>query len=783
MYLLATDKHRRLARQLAAVWLLLMLALSVAAVVTLPSLKPDTDILNLLPAEKQNPLIMRARQHINSEWQDTVIWLAQGSSAADAVNHARHLQQQLQHSGLFRELTLQWQPQQNSGHYAALLPWRYQLLTAVDKQAISTDAEQFAASRLQQLYSPVGMQYAMTLQHDPFFTYGTYSNQLLAEQDAELFDDVVVMQDDQQHYALLLAQVEKAAFSQQKALAQLHQQLTADGTVLAAGMPLYSAYGAQSAEREISTVGTASILAIILFMLLAFRSLVPLSLSLLSIATGVLAAVVVCQLVFARLHVITLVFGSSLVGITVDYSFHYFCDRLRKDCGPAMNSLRMVLPGIALGVGSSLIAYGILLFTPFPALQQIGLFSVSGLLAAWLTVVLLFPLITQRLRLPDHVPLAGLYQAYLQGWPRVVYQWRYLFIPLLLVVTATGLLQLSAQDDIRAMQKPAATVQAQEQQIMALGRQRQDSQYFIVSAADADALLLHERQLTRQLNKLIDEQALTSYQALSSVLFTRAEQQQHWQLIKAQLFDSGIFRRSMQQLSMAPETINTLAQDFMQAEQQYLSAEQWIKTASPQWQLLWLGCEAQCSSIVRLSGIARGAELKRLAALADGDAVLFVDSVGDINHMLQQYRHIATVFLALAFMVIAVFLALFVGLRAAVKIVLVPLAAQLLALATLGLLGFSVSMFHLFGLLLALGISMDYAIFHSVGKHKLTVAMAVFLSLLTSLLAFGLLASSSTAFIQAFGLSLTLGISYAFLLAPLFTTYTPTTMKGLQNVD
>src|SRR5690606_18317755 len=116
MYLLDTDKHRRHARQLAAVRERLTLASSVARVVTLAPLKPDTDILNLLPAEKQNPLIMRARQHINSEWQDTVIWLAQGSSAADAVNHARHLQQQLQHSGLFRELTLQWQPQQNSGH-------------------------------------------------------------------------------------------------------------------------------------------------------------------------------------------------------------------------------------------------------------------------------------------------------------------------------------------------------------------------------------------------------------------------------------------------------------------------------------------------------------------------------------------------------------------------------------------------------------------------------------------------------------------------------------------
>lgn len=769
MYSPTSNKSARLAGALAKVWLLFFTALILLAVLYLPSVKPDTNILSLLPLEQQSPLIEKSQQQINKQWQNTVIWLAAGNTPNDAVTKARELEKTLKNSALFSELKLQWQPDNSSSLYPSLLAWRYQLLTAKDKAAINEDAAGFLQQRLQLLYSPVGMQYAMTLESDPFFTYGSYINGLMAKQDADLYDGVVILRDGELAYALIISQVAEQGFYGQKALAKLHGDITAEGN-LGAGMPLYSAYGAASAEKEISLVGGFSVIAVILLMLWCFRSLLPLAMALTSIITGMLAAILACWLVFGHIHIITLAFGSSLIGITIDYSFHYFCDRLRKDCGSTMHSLRTVLPGIALGIGSSMIAYGILLLTPFPALQQIGLFTVAGLSAAWLTVVLLYPFVTQYMRLADNMPTPGVYAAYLYRWPQFCYRWRYILLLLVAVFLASGLSRLSSVDDIRQMQKPSPVVLEQEQKIISLGQQRQDSQYFIVSAATPDALLAKEQQLSQGLDKLQAQGKIQEYQALSRHLPSLQEQNDNWQLFQQKLFASGVFEQSMQQLAMQQESINNITESFMRSKDQQISIEQWLKALPSQWQDLWLACETQCSSIVRLTGIKDTQVLKDLAALADNTQLLFVDTVADINQMLKHYRHVAAGFLVLAFAVILIFLSAFAGWRRALKILIVPISAQLLALASLSLLGYGISMFHLFGLLLALGISMDYAIFHAMAKHPLTVAMAVLFSLFTSLLAFGLLATSATALIQAFGLSLALGIFFAFLLAPLINS-------------
>lgn len=768
MFLRAPKLHRSISLALASIWLLLFVALLISSAHYLPNLKPDTNVLNLLPQEKQHPLIHQAQQQINGEWQNTVIWLARGDNDAKAVENAKQLQQTLEKSELFASLTLTWKPEQNGNVYSELLPYRFQLLTESDKKAIKDNAEQFADQRLQLLYSPVGMQYAMTLSLDPLFTFGNYTNQLFGKQAVDLYDDVVILRDNSS-WAVLISEINAGGFASQKALAELHQQISGSD-IIAAGMPLYSAYGAKSAEKEMSTVGTVSIVAIIAFMLLGFRSLSPLLLTLVSISTGVLTAVIACLSAFGNLHIITLVFGSSLISITVDYSFHYFCDRLRKDRGTAVDSLLNVLPGICLGVGSSMIAYGILVFTPFPALQQIGLFSVSGLMAAWLTVVLLFPLASGKINLPDEVPMPVIYQLYSHCWPALINKKIWIFCAISILLVIVGLKNISVVDDIRVMQKPAENIYQQEQKIMQLGRQRVDGQYFITTANNSDELLEKEKNLLKQLDTFIEQGNIKEYQAISTALPTTAEQHSNWQLLHDELFNNGLVDKTMAKISMQQEALDVINKEFYANKENNLTVELWIKNAQPQWKNLWLGCEDnRCSSVIRLIGIKDAQVLKQLEHLANGNDVLFVDNIGDINHMLKKYRHIATVFLLASLLIIGIFLALFLGLRRALTILAVPLIAQIFALATLALLNSPISMFHVFGLLLALGISMDYSIFQSVGKHQQTVAMAVILSLITSLLAFGLLASSSTAFIQAFGLSLALGIFYAFMLAPLFT--------------
>ena len=739
----------------------------------------DTDILHLLPQVKQKALVQKAQQQLDGGLQQTIVWLARGDSRQQAVDKATALAQTLQQSGLFQAVELRQQAADNRV-YQQLLAYRFQLLDPATREALADDSQAYLAARLQSLFSPLGMAYAATLQLDPAYSYGRYINQLYDTAGAEIYNDVTLLRDGEHWYALLLGDVQAQGFAGQKALATLHASLAGDD-ILAAGLPLYSAYGAQQAEQEISLVGTLSVIAIVLFMLAGLRSLRPLLLALLSIAVGVLAAWALCVLVFGRLHVITLVFGSSLIGISVDYSFHYFCDRLRNSQDNNRQTLRAILPGISLGLGSSVIAYGVLLLTPFPGLQQIGLFSVAGLLMAWLTVVLLYPSLAGP-RPRHRLPLAPLFAAYLARWPAFCRRHRYPLLALLLLWLAGGLLQLQVSDDIRSLQQPDAGLLAQEKRIAAIGRQRPDGQFFIVSGADQHALLAAEQKLLAQLAPLQQSGRLARWQALSGQFPSPAQQQQNYRLLQQQLIDNGLLAGQLATvLQMRPDAIAEIEQQFAAAASQQLALADWVAAVGEPYRPLWLGCEAgSCSSIVRLYGIADVATLDALAALAD-DGVLFVDRVQTFNQVLAHYRHIASTFLLLALGLIWLFLAFYLGPAAALQVVLAPLAALLLTVATLALAGQALTMFHVFGLLLALGIGLDYAIFCRVGGHGLSTAMAVVLSLLTSLLAFGLLATSSTAFIQAFGLSLALGIFLAFLLAPLVAGQSDN--KGESYVD
>src|SRR5690606_20814769 len=110
------------------------------------------------------------------------------------------------------------------------------------------------------------------------------------------------------------------------------------------------------------------------------------------IGAGWLVALASSMLVFDKLHMVTMAFGASLIGVATDYSLHYLCGVHEVHAGAKRSVLRRILPAISLGVAASLLAYAAQGMAPFPGLRQMAFFSVMGLLGAWLTVVLLFPL-------------------------------------------------------------------------------------------------------------------------------------------------------------------------------------------------------------------------------------------------------------------------------------------------------------------------------------------------------------------------------------------------------
>jgi predicted exporter len=175
--------------------------------------------------------------------------------------------------------------------------------------------------------------------------------------------------------------------------------------------------------------------------------------------------------------------------------------------------------------------------------------------------------------------------------------------------------------------------------------------------------------------------------------------------------------------------------------------------------------EQGVAGIVSLQGL-NDANLLRIQA-QDLPGVQLVDRLGDLNKVFAATQVSAAELKLFSCVLIVILLIVPFGLRGALRIVALPLLAALCSLASLGWLGQPLTLFSLFGLLLVTAISVDYAILmrEQIGGAAVSL-LGTLLAAATTWLSFGLLAISSTPAVSNFGLSVSLGLAFSFMLAP-----------------
>lgn len=738
----------------------------------------ETGFLALLPVTEQRPEAAKAIQQQTQTINRKVIWLVGAESAQQAIDLAKQLQQTLHESGLFAPLQLQIPVQDYQQRYQQLFDYRYQLLDEHTRQLLLSKPQQISQDNLQQLYGPMGQLQAANLEQDPLLLFARYFQAQNPPQ-LNLEQGIVVLQDGERHWALLLSELQDSDLKLDKLAVLRDLTTTAEqliknqgGALLVSGLPLFTAHGAHTAEQEISTIGVGSSIGVVLLLFLTFRSPRPLLLCGLAVASGLLAAWLLCLVLFGKIHMLTLVFGSSLIGVVVDYALHFFCDGIGLPHWKPREGLRYVLPGLAFGLLTSLLGYAGLGFSPFPGLQQIAVFSAIGLVVAWLTVVLLFPFLLQGFQLSHQAGIFNLTRYWQQHWPNWLFKHRHVAVCTLAVLVGGGLWQLDAKDDVRLLQTPPPALVASDAKIKQLLPFGRDNQFFVVTGNSEAQWYENEHRLTTELAKLQQQSQLKSHTAISDFWPDTVRQQENYQLLKNTVYAAGYLPQYMADLGFSEAAIAQELAHFEMAETQSLSLSDWLNTTDESKRLLWLGDDQQTfQSIVTLNGVH---DVQALAQLAIMPGVSWVDSAGQMSELFQRYRlRVSVLLLGICGLILAL-LVVKLGWQQGMQVMTVPVMAMLSALAVLGWLQELFTLFNLFALLLVLEVSLDYAVFFHIANGQAEAmdkrnctSLAVTLSALTTLLAYGLLATSSTAIVHAFGITLAVGVFSAFLLAPL----------------
>ena len=751
-------------RRLALGWLLIIALLVAALFWLLPRSQINSSVLALLPQQQNTTVPQVFVKGFTQRLDRQLMWLVsppQGAGIApldDWLKQLRALPELSQVEG-----PMDAQRQQEWGTF--FFQHRNALLDEATRQRLTTGAEAQSQWILGQLYSAFAGVSGKELAHDPLLL--VRASQMAQQQNSSgmTLDQGWLMARDKQGRSWYLVHGELKASSYDittgrqtvaslNAVKQAFETRWPGAKVLARGTIFYSNYASQQAEHDLSTIGAASVIGVFVLILVMFRSVLPLLLSLLSIAIGALSGTVFTLWVFGEIHIMTLVLSTSIVGISADYTLYFLTERrVHGDTATPLDSLKKLFPALSMALLTTVAAYLMLLIAPFPGLQQLAVFAAAGLSAACMTVMCWYPYLSKRLPVGPTPGLALIFR-WLLAW-RSQKAVRIGLPVLILLVAAGGIAQLKINDDIADLQSLPAGLQQQEQQIAALTGQTNDQKWLVVYGENAEQTLQRLEALRPKLAQAKTGGVIDGYRMLG--LPSQAQQQRDLTLLRqrapqivAQLEQAGI-RVSVPDLR--PQTVDV---------------PMWLNSVISQgWRLLWLSLpDGSSATLIPVSGVHDSAAMAALANSSPGAG--WIDRKTEFSELFSQYRVYLTGLLALAVAVIAVMYLWRFRLPHGL-ICLVPTVLSLATgIAALGYSGHNLNLFSLLALILVLGIGINYTLFFTNPRGTPTTSMfAIFMAVVTTLLTFGMLVFSATQAISSFGIVLSFGILTAFLLSPL----------------
>lgn len=755
------------------VWLFLLLLTLAGAFVAQRLQQGDafsTDLLALLPATERDPLAEQAAQQVQTAIGSHTVFLVSHTDREHARAVASEFASQLRQTKVFDRVQFELPADAQQQLIENLLPYRSALLSNADAALIAAGGEALQQRLLQALYSPLSVAVPGA---DPFGFFANSLQQLGAGAGVAQVDEglLTVVRDDR-FYLLVDAVSSQSVFDdryQRQAIAAIEQAkahaIAAGAEVLGTGTLRFAAQARAEGERDVSVIASISTVGVLLLVLLAFRRTTPLLLMFAVIGASLLGATALALLIYGKLHLLTYVFGTTLIGIAGDYALHYLTLHASSQHWDAKAAMRQLFKPLTVAMLTTFMAYLAIALTPFSAFRQIALFCMLGLLCGYLAVQVLLPavLVAPAKQAPAALAWTGALHERLLAW-RSQRRPVYLLLLVLFASALPGWWLLRADDDIHLLQKSDAGLLAEQQRIADILQQNGNSQFFLVRGGNEAEWQAREQVLVAALQVAQARGELIGWRALSDAVPAPAQQQQRIALLESAFADGGKLSIALQALEFAPDDIAALKQQTLSHSVLTIGDYLAMPHNQPQ-RLQWLPTsDGSVASIVLLDGIRN---LNSMAALTL-DGVSFVDKTASISALFQSFREQATGYVLLAYGVTLLWLLWQCGWHGALVRLLPTALASGLTLALLGYFGQPFNLFTGIALLLVLGIGIDYALFLAEGEgHEPASLLAILLSALTAVLGFGLLVGASLPAVSCFGLTVLIGVLLALLLAPL----------------
>ena len=553
----------------------------------------------------------------------------------------------------------------------------------------------------------------------------------------------------------------RAAFAAASAGTGLH--------LLMSGPGVLATLAEDQARADAGWLGTLALAAMVLILLLVYRSARPVGLGALPMLAALLAGAAAVGLLFGEIYAITLAFSITLLGETLDYPTYLFSHRRAGET--VAETLRHLWPTLRLCMITTVLGCLAMIHADFPGLSQLGVFTIAGILVAVATTRWLLPaLLPADWAPPRQMGVGRWMDALLQPRPRLALACGVggLLILAVLLIAAPPLWE----DDLGALSPVPRELLRLDQELRAALGAPEVGHLIIITAPDAETALRHGETVTAYLEAHRANGALAGYDGAMRYLPSVETQRER----RAMLPDPETLAAHLNvALEGLPFKAGTLA-PFLDA----VAAARGALPLRPEdvrdsllgarvAALLFPG-DRGWTALLPLSGVRNARALAADLPQGQISQAHYLDLRAETNRLVAEFRAATLVRLGGgAALIVAVGWLGLRALRGGAPPLLPVLLGLTVTVAILLALGERLTLFHLVSLLLVLGIGVDYGLFFSRPGADPIRRRQTFHALLiccgSALVVFGLLATSALPALRAIGLTVSLGAATSFLAA------------------
>ena len=618
------------------------------------------------------------------------------------------------------------------------------LLSRANLELLKSDKNAFFKKRAEEIFN--SFSFRLLNVNDDFFSLSSGFSAKNGNVSLNLADLMLEVKDGKKSFFLLKGELKKGASSE--GLIKFYNELNAlkvgQNELFVHSSALYQAFSKQKNESESLYMSVVSLSLTAIFLMLAFRNLRIFYVIFIA-AFGFSVAFAGTLLCLNELNILTILISTSLIGLMFDYVLHW----LSKNEGEAIraSSIKNMLKIFLLGLLITLSGYLAFTFSDLRLLKEVALFSAFALVAAFLASYFFMPLVFEGVKfyrskvfdafLTKFCDLSGAAARHLGV--------KFLAISLILlaIFLVFDLKNLSKSENVKDYSNMPKSLLADSSYILSLTGNNQNT--MIVTRSSGD-ILADEKSLLDELKKrnLIKDES-----SLSDIFLSKSEQSELKEAFKKALDDEQIYA-IYEKFGFSKDEVQSEILKVLSEKELSVSEILALKSMRDFKKFVL----DENASVAYVSGFVKGTQSDEVLERYNAFSLNFASS---LNESLTQAKELALK-LKIAALVIA-FLLLWVYFSALISALVmgVIIFGVLLTLFIFAVFGVNLSIFGVFGLILASAVGIDYMIFalnESLSEKERIYG--IFCAFITSFISFFTLSFSQTAALSVFGLSVSL---------------------------